>query len=390
MEDPSVSQYFSQFNPTPKQLRRLTRLLKGVHKWWGIDYGDSIIKATLVVAPGDLAHLTPGAIHLLARCRDRLREFKVDLDRQYDPFHKQTYRDLFDLLLSVGLIVDASPPGKLAGSTTVTDLRLMLRAKGLSDKGRKDDLVNRVVSNCTSDELDKMVAEVILYRATPAGDHALQAIADLQATMGQAFTAAVTETMADFEASKEPAPTLPSGVYYDDGEVRITQEDIDRAVGVTVDLSGSEMRDILDPIPRERKGKKRGRLLPELESAASTGGNRRHMALSYEAVEGIVCEIETSGDGFFIVSTTPQNDAPFIQAAFSNQPSGQWHIEARADLTILSAIGFVQGKDDLLPTKRIQREVSEIVIETLRTAFDIALGAQVWVDVEIPPSLARG
>lgn len=389
MEDPSVSQYFSQFNPTPKQLRRLTRLLKGVHKWWGIDYGDSIIKATLVVAPGDLAHLTPGAIHLLARCRDRLREFKVDLDRQYDPFHKQTYRDLFDLLLSVGFIVDASPPDKLAGSTTVTDLRLMLRAKGLSDKGRKDDLVNRVVSNCTSDELDKMVAEVILYRATPAGDHALQTIADLQATMGQAFTAAVTETMADFEASKEPAPTLPSGVYYDDGEVRITQEDIDRAVGVTVDLAGSKMRDILDPTPRERKGKKGDRLLHEPESAASPHRNRKQMTLSHQAVEDIVCEIETSGDGFFIVSTFPQDDAPFIQAAFSNQPSGQWHVEARADITMLSGLGFIQGTDDFLPMKRVPRGVTEIVIEALRRAFDVTIGAQVWVDVEISPSLTH-
>lgn len=356
MDEPDVSCYFAEFNPTPKQLKRLTRLLRSVHKWWGVDYGDAIIQATLVVAPGDLTRLTPGATHLLARCRDRLREFKSGLDRQYDPFHKQAYRDLFSLLLDLRLIAHASSPQKLAGSTTVTDLRLLLKAKGLSDKGKKDDLVSRVVANCSSDELDRMVAGVILYRTTPAGDHALQAITDLQERMGQAFTAAVAGTMTYFEARKEPAPTLPPGVYYDDGDVRITEEDIQRALHS---------------------------LSPEADRAVSLPRNPEQMTLDLETIEAIVSRIETSGDGFCILSTSPQEEAPFIQAAFLGHLGGQWRVEAKADITTLSDLGFSQGKDDFLPAKVVQQEVAAIIVETLCRVFDIVPGAQVWVEVEI-------
>ena len=221
MTEPNVSQWFVEFEPTPKQLRKLATLLKGIHTRWGIDYGDSFIEATLVVAPGELSQLTPAAYDLLKRCQNRIWEFKVGLDEEYGVFHKQTYGELFDLLLSLGLIVKATLRQRLKGSKKVEELRVLLKSKGLSNKGKKDKLVDRVLQSFSQEEQQSLVTDVILFRTTEAGDRAVQTIQELFPKMLSAFLDAVGGTMQHFETEKETPPDLPPGVFYDDGEVRM-------------------------------------------------------------------------------------------------------------------------------------------------------------------------
>ena len=223
MTEPNVSQWFVEFEPTPKQLRKLATLLKGIHTRWGIDYGDSFIEATLVVAPGELSQLTPAAYDLLKRCQNRIWEFKVGLDEEYGVFHKQTYGELFDLLLSLGLIVKATLRQRLKGSKNAEELRVLLKSKGLSNKGKKDELVDRVLQSLSQEEQQSLLTDVILFRTTEAGDRAVQTIQELFPKMLRAFCDAVGGTMQYFEAEKETPPDLPPGVFYDDGKVRTTE-----------------------------------------------------------------------------------------------------------------------------------------------------------------------
>ena len=221
--------YFAEFDPTQKQLKKLLRLLKSVQKSW--DYGrNAIEEATLIVAPGELSRLTIGAYQLLKRCQSRVWALKRRYEEQYGYPNKGKYGDLFNLLLSIGLIADVTPRDKLKGSMTVRDLKALLKDYELPTKGKKDQLVDRVVANLSKTELEALVADVILFRTTEAGDQAIQTLRGVHSRMLTAFPSARFGTSTYFQAEKESPPTLPPGVLYDDGEVRITEADVDRAI----------------------------------------------------------------------------------------------------------------------------------------------------------------
>jgi hypothetical protein len=221
--------YFSKFGPTDSQLSQLVRLLKKVHTPWGMDFGDSLLQATLIVAPGDLSRLTPCAYDLLKRCQGRVWEFKVQVGEQYDPLHRETYQELFELLLSLGLIEETNLAQKLKGSRKVNELKVLLESADLSCKGKKDDLVARVLSNFPEEELTGMVSDVILYQATDKGDKAVEVIGELLPRMQMAFHAAAIDTRDQSTGPRAPVSELLPGVHYDDGDVRITSEDVDSA-----------------------------------------------------------------------------------------------------------------------------------------------------------------
>ena len=242
-----VSEYFAEFNPTQKQLKRLASLVKSVHRVWGSDYWAAE-RATLVIAPGELSQLTPAAYDLLKRCQGRTWAFKVQLEEKYGVFHKQTYGELFNLLLSLGLIVEATPRQKLKGRKTVKELCLLLKAKHLPIKGKKDELVDRAVKHLSPAELDALVADVILFRTTEAGEQATQVIDELRHRMSTSFFEAAKGTVKYSKAKEEPPPVLPPGVLYEDKELdfTITEADVDRAIEKARRRVGPEFARLLE------------------------------------------------------------------------------------------------------------------------------------------------
>ena len=247
-----VSEYFAEFNPTRKQLKRLAGLVKSVHKVWGSDYSNygsrAAERSTLVIAPGELSQLTPAAYDLLKRCHGRIWAFKVQLEKKYGVFHKQTYGELFNLLLSLGLIVEATPRQKLKGSKTVKELCLLLKARHLSIKGKKDELVDRAVKHLSPAELDAFVTDVLLFRTTEMGDQSIQVIEDLRRRMFTAFYEAVRGTVVYSEVREEPSSGFPPGVLYEDKELgfTITEADVDRAIEEARRRVGPEFAELLE------------------------------------------------------------------------------------------------------------------------------------------------
>jgi hypothetical protein len=358
MKNLDISRFFAEFNPAPKQITILAKLLKRVHKWWGIDYSglhDSVIEATLLLAPGDLSLLSSPAFDLLKRCQNRVWAFNVRLDSNYDPFHEQTYYELFELLLSLGLIEESSLPDKLRGTKKVNDLRFLLKARGVLDNGKKEELINRVIKNYSTAEVENLVKGSILFNTTKLGDKALQTIAELELRIRVAFQAALVGTMDYFEARKEPAPILPPGVYYDDGEVRITDDDI--------------------------------RELKEAVYARSTAtafmkNEQQGTLLTFDLIHDLVVAIEANGNGWLAVSTRNDELACFVQCSFVQDYP--WYFDARGDACVLSSLGFSETEGDLLPTKWVPSDkVVQTIFDTLRLAFNIELGSNIWLDYEI-------
>lgn len=354
MTEPDIGQYFDEFAPTPKQLKELVRLIRSVHKSWGIDFGNAFIEATLVLAPGSLCQLSPCAYDLLKQCQNRVWEFRVRLDARYHPFGRETYGQLFTLLVSLGLISDATSRHRVRGSNTVSDLRSLLRSMGLSSKGRKEELVDRVVENLTSEELKALVSGVFLYMTTDAGDRALGAVKELHSRVQTAFYAAVLGTTERFEHQQRPVE-LPPGVLYDDGEVRITENDV-------------------------------GLALKRLETVAATSGptketEPRRMVLTADAIGHLVAEIESSGDGWLTILAPDRDDSPFVQASFvGTYPERQWYCDGSGNMDILATLGFTRVGDDPLPMRWVpQAEIGRVLLDTLRIALGVNLGDTVWV-----------
>lgn len=364
MTEPDIRQYFEEFAPTPKQLKELVRLIRSVHKSWGVDFGNALIEATLVLAPGSVSQLSPCAHDLLKRCQNRVWEFRVRLDARYNPFGRETYAQLFTLLVSLRLISDATSRDKVRGSNTVSHLRSSLRSMRLSNKGRKEDLVDRVVENLTSEELKALVSGVILYRTTDAGDRALGAVKELHPRVQTAFYAAVVGTREYFEHRQRRAEP-PPGVLYDDGEVRITENDVAHAL--------------------KRPG----------TVAATSGRSKetepRRMVLTADAIGYLVAEIESSGHGWVTILAADRQDSPFVQASFAGTyPERQWYCDARGNMDILATLGFTRVGDDPLPMRWVpQPEIGRVLLDTLRIALGVNLEDTVWVSCA-PGDVATG
>ncbi|MFO7696575.1 MAG: SAP domain-containing protein [Anaerolineae bacterium] len=352
MPTPDVSGYFHDFGLNSAQLKRLAKLVEGVHRLWGVEYGDSVSLATLVVAPGALPSLTPGAVDLLQRCHERVRAFAVRLDRQYDPFHKETYQELFDLLISHGLVEDGSPVAKLSGSTTVQELRTMLRALGLSSKGNKEELVARYASSISADALEALISGVVLYRTTPEGQCALTTIESIRTKMARAFDQAVSATSGYYEAHTTPSPALPAGLLYDDGDVRITEDDVDAAMAAFDSVVGS---------------------------GSSTRQERRVVLIPQE-IDTIISEIEAQGDGFFVIAASLDDDSEFVQGSYlgsGHQPV--WRFEVSKGVRQGDALGFTLSPGDILAHKGLSADVASTLFRTVIIALGVETGDPVYV-----------
>ena len=349
-----ISQYFAEFSPTPQQLRRLTVLVNHYHASYGSTSRNPTLEAALVLAPGNLSRLSQAAYDLLRRCQSRKWQFRVRLDERPDPFSRQTYGELFNLLHSLGFIAEASPCAKLWGSKKVEDLRSLLSSRGIPSGGRKEELVDRVAETLTPAELISLVDGVLLYVTTEEGDRALSAIRELSFAVTTAFMAAVAGTSEQYESQQEPQE-LPPGVLYDDGEVQISQSDVDEA----------EAR------------------LEQVLSSIDLRGKR--VTLTTEAIQGLLRSIEARGDGWLTISVADQPDDHFVQASYMDgDPEHQWTCEARGDADALAALGFALSEDGLLPMRRISsNEIEGLLVATLRTVFGVNPGDDVYLNSEI-------
>ena len=200
-----LAPYLESFDLSPKQIQKITRLLRSRVRWWGIDDTDLALRVAIIAAPGKLAKLTPEAIELLKRCQGRVWAFSCNPETRFS-ITRRTYGQLFSQLLTLGLVVEGDIRQKLKGSRNVLQLKSLLEEKALPTKGTKEVLLDRLVENLELEELNGLVAGVMLFVATEAGDKALNVLNDLSSRLGGAIRVAIWESKLQINAQLPPMP----------------------------------------------------------------------------------------------------------------------------------------------------------------------------------------
>lgn len=218
--DFNLTPYLGPFNLTPKQIQKITRLVKSRLRWWGVDDTDLALRVAIIAAPGKLTKLTPDAIELLKRCQSRVWAFQRNANERFG-ISRRTYGQLFGQLLALNLIAEGDARQRLNGSKNVSQLRLLLQDRGLSTKGTKDVLIDRLLESLGQGELGELVADVTLFRATEAGEEALRIINDLSIRLGGAIRVAILENKAQIDAQ---LPAIPEKLPADMREVYTEEE----------------------------------------------------------------------------------------------------------------------------------------------------------------------
>ncbi len=205
MIDLGLTPYLKPFDLTPKQIQRITRLLKSRLRWWGFDDTDLALRVAIIAAPGRLSKLTPEAIELLKRCQDRVWAFQRDVNERFG-ISRRTYGQLFGQLTTLGLIIEGDVRQKLKGSKNIPQLKTLLQDRGLPTKGTKDVLLDRLVENLGQGDLSNLVADVTLFTATETGEEALRILNDLSIRLGGAIRVAIMENKPQIDAQLPPMP----------------------------------------------------------------------------------------------------------------------------------------------------------------------------------------
>ena len=301
-----VAPYFEPFNLTPKRMGQISRLLKSRVTWWGIDDLGLTERIVLLVAPGNLSQLSPEAVDLLKRCKNRTWAFQIKSDDHYS-ISRQTYGALFAKLLNLGLIVEADARSKLKGSQTVDQLRGLLGRLGVSAKGNKDALVDRAIEHLSSSELEALTSRVVLYMTTSAGDDAIRAIQDLTEKVRPAISNALSANREHLGSIKPP---MPEHVPPDMAEVYSEEEW--QEIRALPDLSAGD--DSLVSISRPRYDHPSGPGNPrpgwnQVTDTQMTTDQRRLII-----IDGLVAVSNQATPGFVIFSdrAKPEHYAQFI------------------------------------------------------------------------------
>lgn len=210
--DFDLTPYFESFDLTPKQIGKIACLLKSRLNWWGIDNTDLTLEVAIIAAPDQLSELNPEAIELLRRCQGRVWAFKNRPDDRLG-ISQRTFGQLFNQLLRLGLIAEGDTRQKLWGSKDVSQLKTLLQERGLPTTGNKNVLVERLIESLGREELNRLVADVTLFRATEAGLEALRVINELSFTVGGALWKAIADNSAQINAQMPPVPKkLPANL----------------------------------------------------------------------------------------------------------------------------------------------------------------------------------
>lgn len=205
--DIDLTPYFEPFDLTPRQIGKITSLLNSRLHWWGIDDTHLTLQVAIIAAPGQLSELNPEAIELLTRCQDRVWAFK---NRSGDRLgiSQRTFGQLFGQLLRLGLIAEGDTRQKLWGSKNVSQLKTLLQERGLPTTGNKDVLAERLIVSLGREELNHLVANVALFRATKAGIETLRVINELSFSVGGALWKAIADNSAQIHAQMPPIPEI--------------------------------------------------------------------------------------------------------------------------------------------------------------------------------------
>lgn len=181
MADSDIAPFFAQFNLNKQQLERIAHEIEQRNTWWDetdIDW-DWVEAIALIAAPGKLSQLSAANFHLLKRCRGRVGAFFFEGRETNMGQTRADYAGRFRKLANLGLIVEADITHKLKGSRTIAELQELLSQQGLATKGNKDILLARLIDHLSATELRVLVADVVLYATTAAGDEAIKTIDDL-------------------------------------------------------------------------------------------------------------------------------------------------------------------------------------------------------------------
>ncbi len=195
MSEFDIAPYFAHLNLTAKQLKRIAEEIANRNAWYGVDTVELNETVTLIAAPPPLSQLSWPALELLKRCRGRVRAF-TDSDQKAN----------FQTLAGLGLITEADARRKLNGAQTVDELRSRLKAYGEDTKGNKATLLDRLLARLSPDELGALVADVILYTTTPAGDAVLKTFDELRYPVIEAIWRALNAIRPELEAERPPTP----------------------------------------------------------------------------------------------------------------------------------------------------------------------------------------
>lgn len=86
------------------------------------------------------------------------------------------------VLLSRGVMAEASAAEKITAGFRVQDLKDMLRAMGLKVSGRKEELVSRLMEDMTEQEASDVAKSVIFFKLTPDGQQVIDAYLEEKAS----------------------------------------------------------------------------------------------------------------------------------------------------------------------------------------------------------------
>ncbi len=360
MNQIDISSHFSEFKPTAQQLRAIEKAMKKGNKWWGTDYAEiETQNVALMLAPGELANLTPAAYDLLKRCQNRKWAFyrwsNNVRQHNYGYPYKGTYGELAELLLSLDLIYEANSRQKLAGNSTVKELRELLQNRGLETRGKKDELVDRIMNNLSEPEIKNLTSGVFLYIATEKGENTLDILQEHIAKVISAFSEAVRKFNSALVIDRDAPPVSPPEELSD----IISQEAWDSlAEGGRLEVTQELNITSHQKIDRGEK-----------------------VSLSKKAIQSIIDNISAHQDGFLTIAITTDENSPFVQTCYNRE--GTYFIDSNGDLETLRKLGFRKSKDDFLPCKYVpENKVVIALLNTLQEAFGVELGRTVEFNYE--------
>jgi len=293
-----LAPYLEPFDLTPKQIQRIARLVNSRLRWWGFDDTDLAQRVAIIAAPGQLSRLTPEAIELLRRCRNRVWAFQNGPDDRFG-ISRRTFGQLFRQLLKINLIVEGDARQKLNGSKNVAQLTALLQERSLPTKGLKETLVDRLIENLSPEELGHLVADVTLFVATQAGNEALRVLNELSITLGGAIRKALAENRAQIDAQ---LPSIPEKLPPDLREV-YTEEEWEE-----IRVLPNQRQEVAPSLPAARYTHPEGDKLPEpnwcrVDKDHLTAKERRAVY-----VNALVAITNLAAPGFVILSDRSDTD----------------------------------------------------------------------------------
>lgn len=225
----------------------------------------------------------------------------------------------------------------------------------METRGKKDELVDRIVNSFSEPEIHDLTSDVFLYIATEKGDMALNILQEHIAKVRNAFFEAVRDLNTSL-AEERPVP--PDSLPEELSDI-ISQEDWD-SLTERGHLEIAQKTDVVDYQMIDRREK---------------------VNLSRETIKDIINKISAHQDGFLTIAIASDENSPFVQTCYHRE--GIYLVDSNGDLDALRKLGFRKSKDDFLPYKYVpEKDVVIALLDTLQQAFGLELDQIVEINYE--------